>query len=150
MTTKRKGSRVNPWKTLTFKGYVEERNLMKTEEWFKRLKEKQKRVAFCKLEEERLSKNRERSADKDLDRNPAGSLSMVGAVSVEQWGQKPNCSQFKKECDGRKREIDICRLLFQETVPVFSTISWDMVSSSVIYSGRSYLDKFLFFYVPCD
>lgn len=102
MTTKRKGSRVNPWKTLTFKGYVEERNLMKTEEWFKRLKEKQKRVAFCKLEEERLSKNRERSADKDLDRNPAGSLSMVGAVSVEQWGQNQTVANLKRNVTEEK------------------------------------------------
>lgn len=43
---------MGPWETLTFKGQMEEGNLMKMEEWFKRLEEKQKRVTFCKLGEE--------------------------------------------------------------------------------------------------
>lgn len=43
---------MGPLETLTFKGQMEEGNLMKMEEWFKRLEEKQKRVTFCKLGEE--------------------------------------------------------------------------------------------------
>lgn len=43
---------MDPWKTLTFKGQVEEGNLMKMGEWFKSLEKKQKRVAFYKLGEE--------------------------------------------------------------------------------------------------
>lgn len=44
---------------------------------------------------------------------------MVRSVSVEQWGQKPNWSQFKRECEGRKIERAMCRLLFQEAKLVF-------------------------------
>lgn len=69
MSTERKEPTVNPFESLTFKGKVEEGNLMKMVEWLKRLEEKQKRVAFCKLGKERVSKMKEWSADKVLDRN---------------------------------------------------------------------------------
>lgn len=48
---------MDSWKTPTFKGQMEKGNLMKMEEWFKRLEEKQKRVIFYKLGKERVSKN---------------------------------------------------------------------------------------------
>ena len=59
---------------------MEEGSLMKMKEWFKRLEEKQKRVAFCKLGKERLSKNRECSTDKDSHH---GESSFNGAVGEE-------------------------------------------------------------------
>lgn len=40
---------MDPCKILTLKGQMEEGNLMKMEDQFKRLEEKQKRVVFCKL-----------------------------------------------------------------------------------------------------
>lgn len=40
----RKRSTAYLWKTPTFKGQMEEGNLMKMEEWFKRLEEKQRGV----------------------------------------------------------------------------------------------------------
>lgn len=39
---------------------------------------------------------------------------MMKAVSVDQWGKKPDCGQFKREHEERNIEIPMCRLLFQE------------------------------------
>lgn len=39
---------------------------------------------------------------------------MGRAVSMEQWGKKPDCGRFKRECEERNMEIAMCRLLFQE------------------------------------
>ena len=59
---------------------MEEENLMKMEDWFKRLEEKQKRETFCKLG------NKEWSVDMDLRtcwQPHHGDKSFSGAVEIE-------------------------------------------------------------------
>lgn len=95
---------MDPCKILTLKGQMEEGNLMKMEDQFKRLEEKQKRVVFCKLG------NGEWSVDMDLRicwQPHHGDGSFSGAVGAE-------TRLFKREHDRRKMEIATCRLLFQE------------------------------------